>query len=528
MIYNIIFLDRNYSHLIMCLSLLSLNIKTNDKVIIIHNKTYNILENYNYLLNNINIECRYIEISNKYEIYKELYKEQIKIIKNNGGIFILNNNIFMIRPLKIEDEVFQKKIICGNNINVNKRILYINDVSILEKFLLLHEEMIEKNNFEQLEDYLNYVFSYEIDEIKRLYEEIDETYYFNNEVLLPINYYTTQKGIQDKENFSIEHLKKLTYKDTPVSFLDMSMIVNEEMKTYLNNIYRFIVDIDKRYYYIIKSSTSKLFFKLPIRSRGVGYWKNLNNSVDFIIKDISKKFPTRFEYNYLLRSSSMQLDDNCIIYDNFDDKLLDIKITTSADLILINTNKTTSDLLDEKNIDYTFICYTPYCLPLLEQYLNENNNINENKSINVLEYEDIDFSYLDTDIQRVVSVRELDKDIHEVNEFKNRYNNHLNNIKKSKMVHINTHSKNSYNTMVECMALGSVPIFTNDPKLIGLYENKNYLIKETIPNELYEEDYLDLINNNLTYYNNNICCEKILKNIMKSLIKGHTKCQIAM
>ena len=110
----------------------------------------------------------------------------------------------------------------------------------------------------------------------------------------------------------------------------------------------------------------------------------------------------------------------------------------------------------------------------------------------------------------------IEEESDELREHRELYFGHLDNIAKSKCITIDSH-KHNFNTLVECMALGTIPVFKCDPNLHELTHKSNYLLENDT-----DYDQEAIISNNKHYYENNVSTKVILNKIMDYLFTNHT------
>ena len=248
----------------------------------------------------------------------------------------------------------------------------------------------------------------------------------------------------------------------------------------------------------------KSTISFPIRNYEYGLWRNQNNSFDFILKEFVIKNDSILTYNFLKRLSHTEFMSNNLIYNKKNTLLIDKYVATYDNIFLVNTDKTVLEFLDEINRKYLFVGYIPYCKPLLDEYIN---NIVSYEKQNMI----VDISsteYDDSGVQKIINVNGIidhkDVDTSEIvydERIKHRelYFKHLDIIRESKYVRLNIEDKRFINTLIECMVLKCIPILDKEPLLVGLEEDKNYLLISD--KEIYNDN---IILNNIKYYNENV------------------------
>ena len=81
-------------------------------------------------------------------------------------------------------------------------------------------------------------------------------------------------------------------------------------------------------------------------------------------------------------------------------------------------------------------------------------------------------------------------------------------IKDSKYVRLDIDDNRFINSLIECMALKTIPILNKEPKLIGLVENVNFVINTEVTSI-----NNDIVSNNMTYYNEKVNINHVNKMI---------------
>jgi hypothetical protein len=252
----------------------------------------------------------------------------------------------------------------------------------------------------------------------------------------------------------------------------------------------------------ILGDKKSLEISMPYRLGEMGIWCDPNNSFDSVLKECA--LINSFKITFNKWDSFSFLNNIYQIYDKKNSNYLHKSIICSKQLLLVNTDKTTTDVLDKHHKNYMFLGYTAYCNRLLTMYL-EDNTYDKVTTENVIN----DIIY-DNDVLQHKINRELNfTKYHE--ELKPVYFEHLDMISQTKFLHIDTEHKYAFNMMVECMALKTIPVFDKDPLLIGLEEGTHYVLKDSYNNS---ETYEEIIENNTLYYE-----EHTTKNIMSNMFK---------
>ena len=473
--------------------------------IICNSKIKQLIDNYIVDLK-FDIIYEVLDFENSLDFFKKLYAIQRKLIIEYGKILIPDSKALLINKIDICDSLLEQKIVATiDNDRINKKMFYISDLDTIDRFISAYNEYAEKTDNSNNQEITIEMFLIERELIKKIYEENNYEYFEQNHIMSSL-YQFTKEG-QDKKYIN---WNKMTFKDEPIQFYDIEVLCDPFHNKLLSQVIQQIVKLNEKYYYIfmLTRSDKKSDISIPIRNLEYGLWKNSNNSFDFILKDFAIKNNSKFTYNFLKRLSNTEFITNNVIYDRRDCLLLDKYTLTYDTMFLVNTNETVLEFLDEINKKYLFIGYVPYCKPLLDEYIGDiEGNVSYEKIERITDLSNI--VYDDVDIQKCINnngimdtpdVDTKEELSEERSKHKELYYNHLDIINKSKYIRLNVDDKRFINTLVECMALKTIPILDKEPQLVGLKENDNYLITS----DNIELDSEHILVNNEKYYNESV------------------------
>ena len=368
MIITLITQGKTFENIITSLLFYNINLDTEKyKICIICSSK--IKEQINDYIIKLKFEIIYeiIDFENSFDFYKKLYAIQRKLIIEYGKILMIDTRSILINNIDISDSLLEQKIIVvKNNDIINKKMFYISDIDIFDRFVSEYNHFSETTDISSNRLISAKVFEIEEEIIKEIYEENDYEYFEQNHIMSSLYQFTEEGNENNYINWN-----KMLFKDKPIQFYDIEIVYNPYHNKLLSHVVNQIVKQNTKYYYIfLITRNNNNNISIPIRSSQYGYWeKDNNNSFDFILKDFVKKNNDIFLFNFLRRFSNSEFLTNNVIYDKKDSLLLDKYTLTYHNIFLINTNKTVTDLLESINKSYLFLGYIPYCKPLLDEYI---------------------------------------------------------------------------------------------------------------------------------------------------------------
>jgi len=436
-----------------------------------------------------------------------------QLLSKYNELIYLKNDMISKEPLIIKHEIkkqeigfIKTKITNHSNeeyIKYNFDVLYISNTKYIDSIIEIFNDttsLFKEKEINEQEDEKKY--KEEINKIKRIFIRLpyllslkDKLEYFLSEyTILELSYFF---AYSNSWKLDLLNKKDFNYNNNVINFVNIPLNVNSHplIKKTSNVLLEMFINTSYIYSFLlnIKLNKGKNILIKPVPEYGIAHWNRKKTSKIYNLTELIQKnsdfIISKYDnnFNYFVYSC-------CVLYDSEKTIYLTNDILKYKKVLLFNYSNELLDELKKSKIDYRFITYMCPYPEILDDYSKD------------LILKDEEFMERENNIFK-----------DEIGEFKNEqeYKDYLKEISEYKFLLITDKCNDIQSRLLECIALGIIPIINNQLKIFELEENKHYI---TEINNNQEIDYTQIHKNCINIYNQSFTPERIHDKILMNII----------